>query len=152
MSNPIEIMNNIPHEINMIAMKVHSTGYLSFLVNYTSIHSFHKIYHTSNMLLQTQFIIVQFSCSVMSDSLQPHGLQHARLPCPSPTPRAYSNSCPSCPNISSSVIPFSSRLQSFPASESSQMSQFFASGDQSTGTSASATVLPMNIQGWFPLG
>ena len=86
----------------------------------------------------------------------PHGLQHTRLPCPSPTPGAYSNSCPLnqwChPTISSSVIPFSSHLQSFPASGSFQMSQFLASGDQSTGASASASVLPMNIQDWFPLG
>ena len=77
-----------------------------------------------------KFISVQFSCSLMSNSFQPHGLQHSRLPCPSPTPRAYSNSCPSCqwchPTISSSVIPFSSCLQSFPASGSFQMSQFFA--------------------------
>ena len=92
----------------------------------------------------------------MSDSLQPHGLQHARLPCPSPTPRAYSNSCPlswRChPTISSSVSPFSSCLQSFPATGSFQMSQFFASGGQSIGVSASTSVLPMNIQDWFPLG
>ena len=97
---------------------------------------------------------VQFSCSVVSDFLQPHGLQHTRPPCPSPSPRAYSNSCPSSqwshPTISSSVIPFSSCLQSFPASGSFQMSQFFTSGSQSIGTSAS--VLPMNIQDWFPLG
>ena len=100
--------------------------------------------------------LVQFSCSVMSDSLRPHGLQHARLPCPSPTAEACSNSCPSnwwChPTISSSVIPFSSCLQSFPASESFIMSQFFASGGQSIGITASAAVLPMNIQDWFPLG
>ena len=92
----------------------------------------------------------------MSDSLQPHGLQYARLPCPSPTPRAYSNSCPSnqwChPAISSSVVPFSSCLQSFPVSGSFPMSQFFASGGQSIGASASASVLPMNIQDWYPLG
>ena len=98
---------------------------------------------------------VQFSRSVESNSLQPHGLQHARPPCPSPTPGACSNSCPSrwwChPTISSSVVPFSFRLQSFPASESFQMSQFFASGGQSIGVSASASVLPMNIQYWFPL-
>ena len=98
---------------------------------------------------------VQFSRSVVSNSLQPHGLQHARPPCPSPTPGACSNSCPSrwwChPTISSSVVPFSFRLQSFPASESFQMSQFFASGGQSIGVSASASVLPMNIQYWFPL-
>ena len=99
---------------------------------------------------------VQFSCSVVFDSLQPHGLQHARIPCPSPTPRAYSNSCPSSrwshPTISSSVIPFSSCLQSFPESGSYPMSKFFASGGQSIAVSALASVLPMNIQDWFPLG
>ena len=98
----------------------------------------------------------QFSCSVVSDSLRPHGLQQARPPSPSPTPRACSNSCPLrrwCrPIISSSVTGFSSCLQSFPPSESFQMSQFFASGGQSIGVSASASVLPMNIQDWFPLG
>ena len=102
------------------------------------------------------FSSVQFSCSVVSDSLQPHGLQHTRPPCSSPTPRVYSNSCPLSqwchPTISSSVIPFSSRLQSLPASGSFPMSQFFPSGGQSIGASASASVLPMNIQDWFPLG
>ena len=92
----------------------------------------------------------------MSNSLQPHELQHARYPCPLPTPRAYSNSCPSSrwchPTISSSVVPYPSRLQSFPASGSFPMSQFFASGGQSIRVSASASVLPMNIQDWFPLG
>ena len=96
------------------------------------------------------------SHSVVSDSLRPHGLQYATLPCPSPTPGAYSNSCRSrwwChPTISSSVIPFSSCLQSFPASGSFPMSQFFASGGQSIRVSASAWVLSMNIQGWFALG
>ena len=96
---------------------------------------------------------VQFSCSVLSDFLQPHGLQHARLPCPSPTPGAYSNSCPSSwwwhPTISSSVVPFSSCLQSCPASGSFPMSQFFASGGQSIRVSAPASVLPMKIQDWF---
>ena len=100
--------------------------------------------------------VVQFSHSVMFESLWPHELQHSRLPCPSPTPRAYSNSCPLSwwchPTISSSVISFSSCLQSFPASGSLQMSQFFASGGQSIGVSASASVLPINIQDWFPLG
>ena len=99
---------------------------------------------------------VQFSCSFVSDSSWPHGLQHARPPCPSPTPKACLNSCPSSqwchPTISSSVIPFSSCLQSFPASESFQISQLFASGGQSIGVSASTSVLPMNIQDWFPLG
>ena len=99
---------------------------------------------------------VKFSHSVMSDSLRAHGLWHTRLPCPSATPGVYSNSCPSSqwchPTISSSVVPFSSRLQSFPASGSFLMSQFFTSGGQSIGVSASASVLPMNIQDWFPLG
>ena len=98
---------------------------------------------------------VQFSCSVVSDSLWPHGLQHARPPFPSPTPRVYSNSCPLSrwchPTVSSSVIPFS-WLQSFPTSRSFQMSQFFTSGGQNIGVSASPSVLPMNIQDWFPLG
>ena len=93
------------------------------------------------------FSSVQFSCSVMSDSWRPHGLQHARFPCPSPTPRACSNSCPSSqwchPTISSSVIPFSFCLQSFPASGSFPMSQLFALGGQSIGISASASVFPM---------
>ena len=99
---------------------------------------------------------VQLSCSVMSDSLQPHGRQHAKPPCPSPTPGAYSNSCPLSrwchPTISSSVIPVSSDLQSFPASGSFPMSQFFASGGQNIGVSASTSVFPMSIQDWFPLG
>ena len=99
---------------------------------------------------------VQFSHSVVSNSLRPHGLQHARLPCPSPTPGACSNSCPSSPwchpIIPSSAVPFASLLQSFPASGSFPMSQFFASGNQSIGVSASASVLPKNIQNRFPLG
>ena len=100
--------------------------------------------------------LVHFSPSVMSDSLWSHGLQHTSPPCPLPTPGVYSNSCPLnrwChPTISSSVIPFSSFLQSFPASGSYQMSQFFASGSYRIGVSVSASVLPMNIQGGFPLG
>ena len=100
--------------------------------------------------------LLSFSCSVVSDSLQAHGLQYARLPCPSPTPGAYSSSCPSSqwchPTISSSVIPFSSSPQSFQASGTFLMSWLFASGGQSIGASASASVLPMNIKGWFPLG
>ena len=101
-------------------------------------------------------LAVQFSCPGMSNSWQPHGLQHARPPCASPTPRVYSNSCPLkwwChPTVSFSVFLFSFLLQSFPASGSFQMSQFFASGGQSIGVSASASVLPINIQDWFPLG
>ena len=102
------------------------------------------------------FSSVQFSLSVVFDSLWPHGLQHARPPCPSPTLGVYSNSCPLCqkchPTISSSVIPFSFCLQSFPASGYFQMSQLFASGGHSVGVSAAASVLPVNIQDWFPLG
>ena len=96
--------------------------------------------------------IVQFSHAVMSDSLQPHGLQHTRLPCPSPTSGACSNSCSLSwwchPAISSSVLPFSSCLQS----KSLPISHFFTSGSQRTGASTSTSVLPMNIQDWFPLG
>ena len=99
---------------------------------------------------------VQFSCAVVSDSLRPRELQHPRPPCPSPTPRVYSNSCPLSqwchPTISSSLVSFSSHFQSFPASGFFQMSQFFPSGGQSIGVSASASVLPINIQDWFPLG
>ena len=98
---------------------------------------------------------VQFSRSVVSDSLQPHGLQHARPPCPSPTPRVHPNPCPLSqwchPTISSSVIPFSSCPQSFPASGFFQMSQLSTSGGPSTGVSASTSVLPMNTQDWSPL-
>ena len=98
-----------------------------------------------------------YCCSVVQSclTLRPHGLQHARLPCPSPSPGACSNSYPLSrwchPNTLSSLVPFS-RLQSFPASGSLQISQFFVSGGQSTGASASPSVLPMNIQDWFPLG
>ena len=102
------------------------------------------------------FSSVQFSLLVVSDFLRTHGLQHARPPCPSPTPRVDSNSCPLSwwchPTISSFVVPFSSCLQSSPASGSFQMNQLFTSGGQSIGVSASTSVLPMNIQEWFPLG
>ena len=113
-------------------------------------------HHLSGLSFQKsryhQFSSVTQSCP----TLWPHGLQHARLPCPSPTPGACSNSCLSSwwwhPTISSSLVPFSSCLQSFLASESFPVSQFFASGDQSVRASASTSVLPMNIQDWFPLG
>ena len=102
-----------------------------------------------------QFSSVQFSHSVVSNSLWPHGLQHARPPCPLPTPRVYPNSCPLSwwchPAISSSVVPFSSCLQSFPEPGSFSMSQLFTSGGQSIGVSASTSVLPMNFQDWYPL-
>ena len=102
------------------------------------------------------YISVQFSHSVISNSFRPHGLQYTRPPCPLPTTIAYRNSCPSSrwchPTISTFVVPFSFHLQSFPASGSFPVSQFFSSGSQSIGVSASASVLPMNIQDWFPLG
>ena len=109
----------------------------------------------ANLVLHLQlFSSVQFSRSVASDSLRPHGLQHTRIPCPSPTPEACSNSCPSSgwyhPTMSSSVVPFSSCLHSFPLSGSFPVTQLFTSGGQSMGASASASVL--NIQDWFPLG
>ena len=117
---------------------------------------FQKYSMTLNIWSPKAFSSDQFSCSIMSSSLWPHGLQHARLPCPSPTPRAYSNSRPLnwwChPTTSSSVIPFSSCFQSCWASGSFPMSQLFTSGGQSIGVSASASVFPMNIQDWFPLG
>ena len=107
-------------------------------------------------LLNSLFSSLHFSRSVVSDSLRPHELQDARPPCPSPTPWVYPNSCPLSrwchPVISFSVLPFSSCPQSFPSSGSFQMSQFFSLGGQIIGVSASASVLPMNIQDWFPLG
>ena len=103
-----------------------------------------------------QFSSVQFSRSVVSDSLRPHESQHIRPPCPSPTPGGHSDSRPSSqwchPTISSTIVPFSSHLQSFPASGSFPKSQFFPSGGQSIGISAFASVLPMNTQDWSPLG
>ena len=122
---------------------------------HTSVHSSNHQMFIEHLPV-TRHSSVQFSHSVMSSSLQPHGLQYARPPCPSTTPRIYSNSCPLSwwchPTISSSVIPSSSCPQFFPASGSFPMSQFFKSGDQSIVVSASASVLPMNIQDWFPLG
>ena len=106
----------------------------------------------NNSLWNFKFSSVTQSCP----TLRPHGLQHARLSCPSPTPGIYSNSCPLSqwchPTISSSVVPFSSCLQSFPASGSFQMSQLFVSGGQSIGISASTSVLPTNTQDWSPIG
>ena len=115
-----------------------------------------KLLELFKTLIAVMVSTVQFNRSVVSDSLWPHGLQHARPPCPLPTPGVYSNSCPLSrwchPAISSSVIPFFSCPQSFPASWSFQMSQFFPPGAQSIGVSALASVLPMNTQDWFPLG
>ena len=102
------------------------------------------------------YLLLLFSCSVVSDSWWPHGLQHSRPPCPSPSPGVCSNSGPLSqwchPTISSSVTPFSSCLQSFPAPGSFPMSWLFTSGGQCIGASTSASVLPINIQGWFPFG
>ena len=110
----------------------------------------------AGLKMQMQSHNLLFSCSVLSDSLWPHGLQHARLPCSSPSPRVCSDSCQLSrwchPTVSSSVVPFSSCLQSFPASGSFPASHLFASGSQILGASASVSVLPVNIQSWFPLG
>ena len=108
---------------------------------------------TCHQQLSQTVKLFQFSCSVVSDSWRPHESQHARPPCPSPTPGVHPNSCPlSHPTISFSVVPFSSCLQSFPASGSFQRSQLFASGGQSIGVSASTSVLPINTRDWSPLG
>ena len=127
----------------------------------SSTHHFIPISPYSNCLTLAKKLFFfwdprMFSCSVVSDSLWPHELQHTRPPCPSPTPRVYSNSCPLSrwchPAISSSVVPFSSCPQSLPASGSFPVSQLFASSGPSIGVSASASVLPMNTQDWSPLG
>ena len=116
----------------------------------------YKDHWCAYQLTLSKFSSVQFSCSVMSDFLQPHESQHARPPCPSPTPGVHPNSCPLSrwchPAISSSVVPFSSCPQSLPASESFPMSQLFTWGAQSIGVSASASDLSMNTQDWSPLG
>ena len=133
--------------------QVQSLGQEDPLKKEMAIHSIILVWEIPGRLQSSS---VQFSCSVMSDSLLLHGLQHPRLPCPSPTPGVYSNSCPLSrwchPNSPSSVIPLSSCLQFFPSSGSFPMCQFFASGGQNIGVSASASVLPMNIQDRFPLG
>ena len=117
-----------------------------------SVENFYSAYFWDSVMLLC-ILVVQFSCSVVSNSLQPHELQHARPSCPSPTPGVHPNPCPSSrwchPTISSSFVPFSSCPQSFPASGSFPVSQLFASGGQSTGVSASTSVFPMNIQDWF---
>ena len=135
----------------MFTKLLFSILFVYFFVNNSHPDGYEVAFHSG-----FDFSSVQFSCSVMSDSLQPHELQHTRPPCPSPTPRVYSNLCLLrrwChPTISSSVVPFFSCPQSFPAQGYFQMSQFFTSGDQSIGVSASASVLSINIQDWFPLG
>ena len=121
-----------------------------------SVFTYSQVLLTDYRPLLSLFLLSVFSLSVMPDSLRPHGLQLARLPCPSPFPGACSNSCPLShwchPTISSSVVLFSSCLLFFPASGSFLMSLFFASTGQSTGASSSASVLSMNYQSWFPLG
>ena len=136
--------------------------YLYFLTRH---HTFlYSLYWNDTFKISSGFLLVkmiilcsvQFSHSVVSNCLRPHGLQHTRPPCPSPPPRVYSHSCSSCrwchPTISSSVVPFSSCSQSFPASGFFPISQFFTSGDRSIGVSALASVLLMNIQAWSPTG
>ena len=124
--------------------------------DHTTVHFFFSFFLLGFKISLYWFSSVQFSHSVIPDSLLPHGLQHTRPPCPSPAPRVHPNPCPVTqwchPTISSSVVPFSSCPRSSPASGSFQMSQSFASGGQSIGVLASASVLPMNIQDWFPLG
>ena len=127
--------------------------YVTCLINtFQKLFLFFKMKHKSWSLTAS----VQFSRSVVSDSLQPREPQHARPPCPSPTPGVHPNPCPLSqwfhPTISFSVVPFSSCSQSFPATGSSPVSQLFESGGQSIGVSASTSVLPMNTQDWFPLG
>ena len=120
------------------------------------LHSLYCTIYLHSLFILYRISSVQFSFSVVSDSLQPHELQHARPFCSSPTPGVHSDSRPSSqwchPTISSSVVPFSCCLQFFPASGSSQMSQLFASGGQNIGVSASISVLPKNTQDWSPLG
>ena len=129
------------------------------LINFTQIFTasvLHTFHCHDTCMLSDQFSSVKFSRSVVSDSLQPQGLQCTRPPCPSPTPRVHSNPCPSSrwchPTISSSVVPFSSCPQSFSGSGSFPMSQLFASGGQITGVSDSTSHLPMNTQDWSPSG
>ena len=131
----------------------------TWIINKQLVYSIVKVAQSCLTLCNPMDCIssVQFSSVAQSClTLRPRGPQHTKPPCPSPTPRAYTNSCPLSqwchPTISSSVVPFSSHLQSFPASGSFQMSQFFTLGGQSIEVSASASVLPMNIQNWFPLG
>ena len=137
-------------EPRLPALEAHSPNYWTAKHNSPCWYTFYILYLVYFLYTWS----VQFSRSVVSDSLRPHELQHARAPCPSPTPGVYPNSCPLSQwchlTISFSVIPFSSCLQSFPASGSFQMSQLFALGGQSPGVSASTSVLPVNTQDWSP--
>ena len=144
----IRLINSTQH-----ALKVTGFSWSSVRRSFLHENLFNNL--ISNVLITYQFSSVHFNRAVMSDSLQPHELEHTRLPCPSPTPGVHSNSCPSswwCHRaISSYVVPFSFCPQSLPASESFPMSQLFASGGQSTGVSAVASFLPKNTQDWSPL-
>ena len=140
-------MFRIKNIFTLAVITSHSEIFSSFM-SYCSISEFFPYI--------SLFSCIQFSCSVVSDSLGPHGLHYTRPPCPSPTPRVYPNSCPLSrwchPTSSSSVVPFSTCPQSFPASGPLQMSQLFATGGQSIGVNASTSVLPVNTQDWSPLG
>ena len=137
----------------LLSQKTWAQGFPITLVDFLGLPDNPRLFHPT---LSHFVLSVQFSDSVVSDSLWLHEPQHARPPCPSPTPKVHPNPCPFSqwchPAISSSVVPISSCPQSFPASGSFQMSRLFASGGQSIGVSASASVFPMNIQDWFPLG
>ena len=141
-----------PQNINSLCISANSCRHRRMPISY----QFCKYQSPWGSFSSASFSSVQFSHSVMSDSLRLHEWQHARPPCPSSTPRVYPNPCPLSqwchPTVSSSVIPFSSCPQSFPASGSFQMNQLFTSGGQSIGVSASTSVLPMNTQDWSPLG
>ena len=154
----VKLFNEFDHLINSVAYV-----YLKFVFSFTinkyllgSYFEFMQIYYLSSRNNCYQFSSVQFSRSVVSDSLWSHELKHTRPPCPSPTSGVHPNPCPLCqwchPTTSSSVVPFSSCPQSYPASGSFPMSQLSASGGQSIGVSASTSVLPMNTQDWSPLG
>ena len=143
--NPYQITNDIFTELEQIIKKFvqkHKTPQIAKTILRNK--------NGAEGLMFPVYSSIQFSCSVVSDSFRPPELQHTRTPCPSSTPGVYSNSCPSSqgcqPTSSSSVIPFSSRLQSFPTSGSFQMSQLFTLGGQNIGVSASTSVLPMNTQ------
>ena len=163
--SPFTFIKRLFSSSSLSAIRVVSSVYLRLLIFLLEIwfqlelcpsSAFHMMYSTYSLINQGDNITVQFSRLVIPESLWLHGLQHARFPCPSPTPRDYSSSCPLSrwchPTNSSYVVPFFSHLQSFPASGSFPMSQFFASGSQIIGISASGSVLPMNIQDWFLLG
>ena len=148
--SPVPSMTFLPFLLNMYIV-----SYIC-IIQWSYIWGMFMIKRWIPTSLSYAFLLLLFSRSIVSNSFWPQGLQHARLPCPSPSRRACSNSCPLSwwchSTISSSVVPFSSCLQSFPASGSFLISQLFASGGQSIRASASASVLPVNFQDWFPLG